>query len=101
MRYCSGIWIMRQLTDSYGGLRQNGDARYPQGTSGFQLLASFAAYAQNRNFEATTVFANAVRRVPVKKKAIQPRTIFTLSEVSVLLRLPDPENALDSVTRFF
>ena len=32
-------------------------------------LASFAAYAQNRNFEATTVFANAVRRVPVKKKA--------------------------------
>ena len=32
------IWIMRQLTDSYGGLRQNGDARYPQGTSGFQRL---------------------------------------------------------------
>ena len=57
-------------------------------------LASFAAYAQNRNFEATTVFANAVRRVPVKKKAIQPRTIFTLSEVSVLLRLPDPEKRL-------
>lgn len=57
-------------------------------------LASFAAYAQNRNFEATTVFANAVRRVPVKKKVIQPRTIFTLSEVSVLLRLPDPEKRL-------
>lgn len=57
-------------------------------------LASFAAYAQNRNFEATTVFANAVRRVPVKKKAIQPRTIFTLSEVSVLLWLPDPEKRL-------
>ena len=45
-------------------------------------------------FEATTVFANAVRRVPVKKKAIQPRTIFTLGEVSVLLRLPDPEKRL-------
>ena len=29
---------MRQLTDSYGGLRQNWDARYPQGTSGFQRL---------------------------------------------------------------
>lgn len=40
------------------------------------------------------MFANAVRRVPVKKKAIQPRTIFTLSEVSVLLRLPDPEKRL-------
>ncbi|WP_242857965.1 site-specific integrase, partial [Enterocloster clostridioformis] len=27
-------------------------------------LSSFAAYAQNRNFEAATVFANAVRRIP-------------------------------------
>lgn len=31
-------------------------------------LASFAGYAQNRNFEAATVFANAVKRVPVKKR---------------------------------
>lgn len=54
-------------------------------------LASFAAYAQNRNFEAATVFANAVRRVPVKKKSSQPRIIFSLDEVSVLLRLPDPK----------
>ena len=57
-------------------------------------LASFAAYAQNRNFEAATVFANAVRRAPVKKKAIQPRTTFTLDEVSALLRHPDPEKRL-------
>ena len=57
-------------------------------------LASFAAYAQNRNFEVATVFANAVRMVPVKKKAIQPRTTFTLDEVSALLRLPDPEKRL-------
>ena len=53
-------------------------------------LASFAGYAQNRNFEAATVFANAVKRVPVKKEAVQPRTTFTLDEVSILLRLPDP-----------
>ncbi len=57
-------------------------------------LTSFAAYAQNRNFEAATVFANAVRRVPVKKASIQPRITFSLDEVSVLLRLPDPEKRL-------
>lgn len=57
-------------------------------------LASFASYAQNRNFEAATVFANAVKRAPVKKQAIQPRITFTLDEVSILLRLPDPEKHL-------
>lgn len=57
-------------------------------------LTSFAAYAQNRNFEAATVFANAVRRVPVKKASSQPRITFSLDEVSVLLRLPDPEKRL-------
>lgn len=57
-------------------------------------LASFAAFAQNRNFEAAVVFANAVNRIPVKKTAIQPRTTFSLDEVSVLLRLPDPGKRL-------
>lgn len=57
-------------------------------------LASFAAYAQNRNFEAATVFANAVKRIPVKKQSVQPRITFSLDEVSVLLRLPDPEKRL-------
>lgn len=65
----------------------------------FRLLFQYIHQVKKKeagemNFEATTVFANAVRRVPVKKKAIQPRTIFTLSEVSVLLRLPDPEKRL-------
>ena len=57
-------------------------------------LASFSFYAQNRNFEAATVFANAVRRTPVKKEAIQPRITFSLDEVSVLLHLPNPQKRL-------
>ena len=57
-------------------------------------LSSFAAYAQNRNFEAATVFANAVRRIPAKKQSVQPRIAFYLDEVSALLRLPDPEKRL-------
>lgn len=57
-------------------------------------LASFSSYAQNRNFEAATVFANAVRRIPVKKQSVQLRVTFSLDEVSVLLRLPDLEKRL-------
>ncbi len=57
-------------------------------------LASFASFAQNRNFEAAVVFANAVRGIPIKKTAVQPRITFSLDEVSVLLRLPDPEKRL-------
>lgn len=57
-------------------------------------LASFSSYAQNRNFEAATVFANAVRRIPIKKQSVQLRVTFSLDEVSVLLRLPDPEKRL-------
>lgn len=52
-------------------------------------LSSFSDYAQNRNFEASTVFMKGVKAVPVKKNAIKPRTIFTLEEVAVLLGLPD------------
>ena len=52
-------------------------------------LSSFADYAQNRSFEASTVFLKGVKAVPVKKTAVKPRTIFTLEEASILLALPD------------
>lgn len=57
-------------------------------------LSSFAAFAQNRNFEAAVVFGNAVRGIPIKKTTVQPRITFSLDEVSVLLRLPDPGTRL-------
>lgn len=31
-------------------------------------LSSFAAYAQNRNFEVATVFMNSIQKIPVKKQ---------------------------------
>lgn len=52
-------------------------------------LSSFAAYAQNRNLEAASVFCSSVRKIPVKKTAAVPRITFTVEEVSLLLRLPD------------
>lgn len=51
-------------------------------------LSSFATYAQNRSLDAA-MFANVMKKIPVKKQAVSPRTIFTLEEVAILLELPD------------
>jgi site-specific recombinase XerD len=51
-------------------------------------LSSFSNYAQNRDFEAATVFRSNVNKLPTKKSARKPRAIFTLEEVSILLSLP-------------
>lgn len=60
----------------------------------FAALSSFAAYAQNRNFEAAIVFKNSVKKIPVKKQAAKPRTVFSLEGVAVLLQLPDCKTAI-------
>ena len=52
-------------------------------------LSSFSAYAQNRDFEAATIFRNSVNKVSFKKVQKKPRSVFTREEVSVLLSLPD------------
>jgi len=57
-------------------------------------LSSFAAYAQNRNIDAATVFMNAVKKIPSKPCAAKPRTMFSLEEVSVLLKLPDKNTVI-------
>lgn len=57
-------------------------------------LSSFAIYAQNRNFDAALIFLASIRKIPVKKAAISPRTFFTRDEVSVLLRIPDTSSKM-------
>ncbi|MCL2670448.1 MAG: tyrosine-type recombinase/integrase [Clostridiales bacterium] len=57
-------------------------------------LSSFASYAQNRNIDAATVFMNAVKKVSVKPCAAKPRTLFSLEEVTVLLKLPNCGTAI-------
>ena len=53
------------------------------------ILAAFAAYAQNRDFDAASVFMNSIQKIPAKRTQSKPRTIFTMEEVALLLRLPD------------
>ena len=57
-------------------------------------IAAFAMYAQNRNFEAASVFRNSVLKVPKKKCPRQKRSSFTREEVKILFGLPNPTSAI-------
>jgi site-specific recombinase XerD len=56
-------------------------------------LSSFAQYAQNRDFDAATVFRRSTSKVPSKKGINKPRSVFTLEEIAVLLNLPKNDSA--------
>jgi len=58
-------------------------------------LSSFSSYAQNRNFDAATVFRADVMKMPTKRSATRPRTIFTLEEVSILINTPRNDRAIE------
>jgi len=58
-------------------------------------LSSFSNYAQNRNFEAATVFRADVMKMPAKKSTTRPRSIFTLEEVSILVNIPRNDRAIE------
>lgn len=51
-------------------------------------IASFSAYAQNRDFAAASVFRNSVNKIPMKKSQHKQRTILTRQEVTILLAIP-------------
>lgn len=52
-------------------------------------LSAFSEYAQNRDFDAASVFRSAIIRVPVKKGKQKTRAVFTRQEIKILLGLPD------------
>lgn len=52
-------------------------------------LSAFSEYAQNRDFDAASVFRSAVIKIPIKKGAKKARSVFSREEVKILLNLPD------------
>ncbi|NCB44166.1 MAG: recombinase XerD [Clostridia bacterium] len=52
-------------------------------------IISFSEYAQNRDFEAASVFRSGAIKIPMKKVQKKQRAILSVQEVSILLRLPD------------
>ena len=71
MKSCSGTWIMRRLTDFLKWIETERGCSASTRNLRLSALASFSFYAQNRNFEAATVFANAVRRIPVRRTPVK------------------------------
>ena len=51
-------------------------------------LSSFADYAQNRSFDAATIFRRDIKKLPIKKCQKKPHIFFTLEEIAILLNLP-------------
>lgn len=52
-------------------------------------LSAFSEYAQNRDFDAASVFRSAIIKIPVKKSNQKQRAVFTRDEIKILLNIPD------------
>ncbi|MEQ8156862.1 MAG: tyrosine-type recombinase/integrase [Clostridiaceae bacterium] len=52
-------------------------------------LYSFSEYAQNRDFDAASVFRSAVIKIPTKNAPMKKRIAFTVEEVRIILSIPD------------
>ncbi|WP_391203216.1 tyrosine-type recombinase/integrase [Psychrobacillus sp. L4] len=57
-------------------------------------VASFSAYAQNRDFAAASIFRNSVNKIPVKKTQHKQRAILSRQEVTILLALPNENRTI-------
>lgn len=52
-------------------------------------IVAFSEYAQNRDFEAASVFRTSINNIPLKKGTAKSRAVFTREEVAILLALPN------------
>jgi len=57
-------------------------------------LISFSDYAQNRDFDAASVFRSGVIKIPMKKVQKKQRVVLSVQEVSILLRLPNDSKGI-------
>lgn len=57
-------------------------------------IISFSRYAQNRDFDAASIFRSGVIKIPMKKAQKKPRAVLSVQEVSILLRLPDDSKGI-------
>lgn len=52
-------------------------------------IISFSEYAQNRDFDAASIFRRSVIKIPMKKVQKKQRAVFSVQEITILLQLPD------------
>jgi site-specific recombinase XerD len=58
------------------------------------VLNAFSEYAQNRDFEAASVFRASILKIPQKKGVPAKRSYFTREEIKLLLSFPNAKTAI-------
>lgn len=58
------------------------------------VLNAFSEYAQNRDFEAASVFRTSLLKIPQKKGITAKRSYFTREEIKLLLSLPNAQTPI-------
>lgn len=56
-------------------------------------ITAFSEYAQNRDFDAASIFRSSINKIPLKKWSLKTRAVFTRNEISLLLALPNERTA--------
>lgn len=55
-------------------------------------ISAFSEYAQNRDFDAASVFRTSINKIPLKKGETKTRAVFSREEMAILLSLPDEKS---------
>lgn len=58
------------------------------------VLNAFSEYAQNRDFEAASIFRTSLLKIPYKKGTPSKRCFFTREEIKLLLSFPNAQTAI-------
>lgn len=77
------------LLEFFGWLETDRQCKATTRNQRLSALSAFSEYAQNRDFDAASVFRSAIVKVPIKKYAPKQRAVFTRDEIKILLSLPD------------
>lgn len=77
------------LLEFFGWLETDRQCKATTRNQRLSALSAFSEYAQNRDFDAASVFRSAIVKVPIKRYVSRQRAVFTRDEIKILLSLPD------------
>ena len=77
------------LLEFFGWLETDRQCKATTRNQRLSALSAFSEYAQNRDFDAASVFRSAIVKVPIKRYISRQRAVFTRDEIKILLSLPD------------
>lgn len=77
------------LLEFFGWLETDRQCKATTRNQRLSALSAFSEYAQNRDFDAASVFRSAIIKVPIKRYVSRQRAVFTRDEIKILLSLPD------------